>query len=243
MYRHASFAIVPAWGTADVLRRKGYGQRIEEIPFEIDFDRFHTQGLSALERAELRLGDDVLTLGYVGRLVPEKGVDTLLDALAALPRGKFRAMIAGTGAAAEGLRNHASELGIADQVSWLGYVPYAETPAVYRQCDVLVVPSRTVPRWKEQFGRVVIEAIACGAVVVASDSGELPRVIHATDGGWVFPEGDAQALASRLEGLRQAPEALAKRRRRSHATVVDRFHIDVVVRRFTEVIEGVARSA
>ena len=88
----------------------------------------------------------------------------------------------------------------------------------------------------------MIEAIACGAVVVASDSGELPRVIHATDGGWVFPEGDAQALASRLEALRQAPEALAKRRRRSHATVVDRFHIDVVVRQFTEVIEGVARS-
>ena len=242
VYRHASFAIVPARGAADVLRRKGYGQRIEEIPFEIDFDRFHTQGLSALERAELRSADDVLTVGYVGRLVPEKGVDTLLDALAALPRGKFRAMIAGTGSAAEGLRNRASELGIADQVSWLGYVPYADTPAVYRQCDVLVVPSRTVPRWKEQFGRVVIEAIACGTVVVASDSGELPRVIRATDGGWVFPEGDAQALASRLEALRQAPEALAERRRRSHATVVDRFHIDVVVRQFTEVIESVARS-
>ena len=73
VYRHASFAIVPAWGAADVLRRKGYGQRIEEIPFEIDFDRFHTQGLSALERAELRSGDDVLTVGYVGRLVPGKG--------------------------------------------------------------------------------------------------------------------------------------------------------------------------
>jgi glycosyltransferase involved in cell wall biosynthesis len=77
--------------------------------------------------------------------------------------------------------------------------------------------------------------------VVASDSGELPRVIQATDGGWVVPEGDAQALASRLEALRQAPEELAGQRRQAHATVLEHFHDDVIARRFAKMMETVAR--
>ena len=62
---------------------------------------------------------------------PRKGRRHAPGRIGCPPRQQVRAMIAGTGAAAEGLRNHASELGITDQVSWLGYVPYAETPTVY----------------------------------------------------------------------------------------------------------------
>ncbi len=77
--------------------------------------------------------------------------------------------------------------------------------AGYAQLDVLVLPSRTTPTWKEQFGRVIVEALWCGVPVVGSDSGEIPWLIGLTGGGLVFPEGDSEALAGRLSELREAP--------------------------------------
>jgi len=82
----------------------------------------------------------------------------------------------------------------------------------YARLDVLVLPSHTTPTWKEQFGRVIIEALWCGVPVVGSDSGEIPWLIGLTGGGLVFPEGDRDALARRLIELREDPalrEALA----------------------------------
>jgi glycosyltransferase involved in cell wall biosynthesis len=72
----------------------------------------------------------------------------------------------------------------------------------YAQIDVLVLPSRTTPSWKEQFGRVIIEALSCGVPLVGSDSGEIPWLIELTGGGMTFPEGDCEALAERLGTLR-----------------------------------------
>ena len=75
---------------------------------------------------------------------------------------------------------------------FLGLVPSTEAPRYYREIDVLVLPSLTRPNWVEQFGRVLIEAMACGVAVVGSSSGEIPWVIG--DAGVIFPEGDADAL-------------------------------------------------
>src|SRR6202043_3016284 len=74
------------------------------------------------------------------------------------------------------------------------------------QLDVLVLPSHTTARWKEQFGRVLVEALWCGVPVVGSSSGEIPWLIGLTQGGLVFPEGDREALAGRLVQLRDDPE-------------------------------------
>jgi glycosyltransferase involved in cell wall biosynthesis len=72
--------------------------------------------------------------------------------------------------------------------------------------DVLVLPSRTTPRWAEQFGRVLVEAQSCGIPVIGSDSGEIPWVIQVTGGGVIFPEGDDEALAGELILLRDDVE-------------------------------------
>ena len=77
-------------------------------------------------------------------------------------------------------------------------MPSTEVPAVLRALDVLVLPSLTTPSWKEQFGRVLQEAMACAIPVVGSDSGEIPHVIG--DAGLVTPEGDAAALRRRWSG-------------------------------------------
>jgi len=93
-----------------------------------------------------------------------------------------------------------------------------EMPAGYAQLDVLVLPSRTTDTWKEQFGRVIIEALWCEVPVVGSDSGEIPWLINLTGGGLTYSEGDVDQLFARLRELRERPqlrERLAKAGRRS----------------------------
>src|SRR5204862_775933 len=128
----------------------------------------------------------------------EKGVDTLIDALALLPDDDYCALIVGDGPCSGDLKKRAAQAGLGTRVRWTGPVHSGDTVSLYHEMDVLVVPSKTTPGWKEQFGRVVIEALASGVCVITSDSGELPHLVGATEGGWTFPEGDHEALAARL---------------------------------------------
>ncbi len=140
--------------------------------------------------------------GYAGRLVEAKGVDVFLKALARLP-GEWRAQIVGEGSARQALERLAHSLGIAPRVEFVGGVERARMPGYMRGWRALVLPSRETPRWREQFGRVLIEAMACGAVPVGAATGEIPRTIGAE--GWVFPENDHAALARILTGLGDDP--------------------------------------
>lgn len=137
------------------------------------------------------------------RLVPEKGVDLLLRAAAGL-QGAWRLRVMGDGPERPSLQRLAEELGITARVDFDGIVPSVQMPAYLQQLDVLALPSRTLPNWKEQFGRVLIEAMACETAVVGSDSGEIPHVI--ADAGLIFPEGDVAALQAHLQRLIDAPE-------------------------------------
>jgi glycosyltransferase involved in cell wall biosynthesis len=132
--------------------------------------------------------------------VPEKGVDLLLEAVAQLP-GIWRLHIAGEGPERTALEHQARQLGIASRVHFEGSIPSSQMPSYLGQLDVLVLPSRTLPNWKEQFGRVLVEAMACEAVVVGSESGEIPNVIGPA--GLIFPENDVQALRRHLGQLMQ----------------------------------------
>lgn len=145
------------------------------------------------------------TVGYVGRFVPEKGIDLLLEAIRLLrtaPGGSdpgVRLRLIGAGADGERLTLLARTLGIADAVEFAAAQPPAELSAAYCRLHALVLPSRTTPVWKEQLGRVLLEAMACGVPVIGSDSGAIPEVIATA--GQVFPEGDAAALADCIQRL------------------------------------------
>jgi glycosyltransferase involved in cell wall biosynthesis len=133
-------------------------------------------------------------------LVPEKGVDVLLRACAALPPAlDWTLHLLGDGPERGRLADSARELSIDGRVRFLGRIPSAQTPQFYQTLDVLAVPSLSRPNWVEQFGRVLTEAMACGVPVIGSRSGEIPWVIG--DAGRIFPEGDAGALASVLAEL------------------------------------------
>ncbi len=176
-----------------ILRRKGLRGEFELLPLGVDIDRF------APGRRQPPAGR--LRVGFVGRLIPHKGVDVLIDALALDDR--LDADIYGTGPEAERLAARAVTRGVADRVTFHGFAEESTLPDVFKTFDVLAVPSVPFPGWLEQFGRVVVEAQAAGVPAVASASGALPEVVG--DAGLLVPPGDSVALGAALVRILDEP--------------------------------------
>ena len=109
----------------------------------------------------------------------------------------------------------------ADKVRIVAAVSHEHVPEYLNAFDVLVLPSHTTPRWKEQFGRVLVEAMACETVVVGSSSGEISKVIG--DAGLVFPEGDVAELVHHLRGLHDNPDLVARLGAKCRARALENF--------------------
>ncbi len=202
-YRCAPIAIAGNQNAATVLRRKGYVGDVDVIPqFGVDPAIFCPRPQQSTPHLSAGLPDR-LEIGYAGGLLPEKGVDLLLHACARLA-GNWRLHLAGEGKAEGHLRELATALKIADRVIFCGRVDSLQMADWYRRLDVFVLPSRTTPTWMEQFGRVLIEAMASGVAVIGSDSGEIPVVIGAT--GLTFAEDSVGELQQQLQRLMTNPD-------------------------------------
>ena len=138
-------------------------------------------------------------IGFLGRMAPEKGLDTLFTAVSELKQQglDFQVTLCGSGESEIELRQTAETQQICDRVIWRGAVRHEAAPIELGKFDVLVLPSRTVATWKEQFGHVIIEAMAMGIPVIGSSCGEIPHVIACDD--LVFPEGNPVALGEILK--------------------------------------------
>ncbi len=212
--RHADYGIVGNHSSAEVWRDKGYRGPLAVIPqFGVDPEIFKP-GEKPKDPGR------GFVVGFAGRLVYEKGVDLLIEAVAALP-GVWRLVLCGGGPEQDRLEHLARELGIRDRVFFDGQIPSTQMPAYYGQLDALVLPSRTRPNWKEQFGRLLVEAMACGVPVVGSDSGEIPNVIG--DAGLIFQEGDVADLRQHLLHLQQQPELRQELGTRGRQRVLERY--------------------
>jgi glycosyltransferase involved in cell wall biosynthesis len=190
--QHAGCAIAGSQEAADVLRAKGYERAVYVVPqFGVDAQMYRKQ-TSGVQH------DAAFVIGYVGRLVEEKGVQVLLRAVAGLD-GDWQLRVIGDGPYWTALKALSTELSIGKRVVMEPWASSAEMPRKLSGLDVLVLPSLTRSNWKEQFGRVLVEAMACQVPVVGSSSGEIPNVI--ADAGLIFPEGDQDALRDRLSHL------------------------------------------
>ena len=203
--RNADHFIATSEEIKSVLERKGCAAPVSIVPLGTSLKDFYREEDPELRR-ELA-GDAGFVIGYVGRLVKEKGIDTLLQAAKEL-QGSWRVLLVGSGPERENLRRLAGELGISERVRFVASLPHGQLHRCMSSMDVLVLPSKTTASWKEQFGRVLVEAMACEVPVIGSSSGEIPFVIG--DAGLVFPEGDAKALAACIERLRSHPELVAR---------------------------------
>ena len=183
---------------ARIAQRKGFRGRACAIDLGTDLSTFtpSTGGDSpegrAPDAADQARG---AVVGYAGRLDPAKGVDVLVRAAAI--ESTLRVRIAGDGPERKALEALGDRLGIGDRVQFLGPLAPEALPDFYRALDALAVPSRTTASWVEQFGRVALEAMACGIPVVVSDSGALPGAVDGA--ALVVPEGDPAALATALQ--------------------------------------------
>ncbi len=214
VFEKVDYAIMGNDASEQIWRQKGYTGPSEVIPqFGVDPDAFNA--------SELRdLGRTFVIGSAARRLVPEKGIDLLIEAVSEMS-GIWRLHIAGDGPERPYLERLAQQLGIGDRVFFDGPVPSVEMPAYLGQLDVLVVPSRTLPNWKEQFGRILVEAMSCQVAVIGSDSGEIPNVIGSA--GLVFPEDDVGSLRRQLNSLQQDPDLLQKLRLAGRKRVLSRY--------------------
>ena len=199
VFARAAGGIAGTESAGSVLRGAGFTGSLVVIPqMGVDPERFRPDPVArALVRERLSIAEGTVVLGYVGRLVPEKGVDLFLAAAAGI--SGVAVIVVGGGPDEDRLRRLSVELGITDRTHLVGSVPSTSVSEWLAALDVLVLPSLTTRGWSEQFGRVLVEAMACGVAVVGSDSGEIPSVIG--DAGVVVEEGSAVALQNALEML------------------------------------------
>jgi glycosyltransferase involved in cell wall biosynthesis len=179
---------------ASLLRVKGFTGKITVSPIlGIDSAKCHSEPRSGEESLAL---PKTFTVGFVGRLVKEKGIGVLNEAVRGLD---VRLLAVGKGP--ERVNGEV-----------VGGVRPEQVRDYLRQMDVLVLPSLTTPKWKEQFGRVLIEAMAYGVPVVGSNSGAIPETIG--EAGLIVPEGDAAALRAAIIRLKDDAELRAELSRR-----------------------------
>ena len=181
----------------EVLLKKGCRVPLAVIPqFGVDEKFFTSPTEAAKKSAREKYGlSGSFVIGYFGRFTEEKGIDTLLEA-ASLVKKDFKILFSGSGSYKKEMDALSGRLGLGDKICYSGFVSSWQLPELYSCADVLVLPSRTKRNWKEQFGRVLIEAMACEIPVIGSSSGEIPAVIGNT--GLTFREDSPSALAAEL---------------------------------------------
>ena len=213
VYRRSAFAIAGSTEALSVLRAKGYQGPGSVVP------QFGVDPLLFSPRPETPSAD-VPTIGFVGRLVEEKGLSWLLRALARVT-GQWRLHVIGSGPHEALAKRQAVRLGISERITWERGVASTHMPERLRTFSLLVQPSLTRRHWKEQFGRAVMEAMACGVPVIGSDSGEIPHVVG--DAGIIVPEGDVIALADAIDRLLGDERVREAYRHRGRSRVLERY--------------------
>lgn len=209
-----------------IFLRKGFSGDVSVIPqFGIDPDRFKKGDASELKQ-QLGLTNNFV-IGYLGRLLKMKGLYTLLNAASGL-KEDWRLLIVGEGSEKANLKNAAQRLGIGGRTTFIGSIDRQEIPAYLNCMDVLVLPSERTPNWKEQFGRVLIEAMACEVPVIGSSCGEIPNVIG--NAGFIFEEKNLDDLKTKLETIFHNGSSVTGLGSMGRQRVLDRFTTQKVVR-------------
>ncbi len=212
-FKQVSAAYMCSATVQEVLKNKGFRKPMEVVPFGVDLDMF---------KPVKRFPNETVTISYIGRLLPAKGLLVLIDALAQIKLENWRLLIVGDGPERKATEDRIKEHGLEDRCEFVGAIPYDQTPFYFQKTDVLVVPTITTGKIREQFGRVIVEAMACNVPVIGSTCGAIPEVI--ADAGIVVPENNTNALAVQLqrvindEELRNNLAAAGRKRVENHYT-------------------------
>jgi glycosyltransferase involved in cell wall biosynthesis len=181
---------------AELLDAEGlFKGQVEVLPqYGLDVTEYQP-GTESVLRAQLGLEGQVV-VGYVGRLVPEKGLRTLFQSLGRLQMHPWKLLLVGAGP----LETEIRERWMAefpDRIVLVSAVPYEQVSRYLRCLDIFVLASHSTPTWKEQFGLTLAQAMLTGIASIGSTCGAIPEVLGA--GGMLFEEGDFDGLKGALE--------------------------------------------
>jgi len=212
--------------------RQLYARRpMRLIPLGVDTNLFspnRAAGDEVLRRLNWQQSNAPI-VGYLGRFTQPKGLQLLMNVLQDL-NVPWRALFVGAGPMEAELRAWAMRF--ADRVRICTDVRHAEVPAYLNAMDLLAAPSQTTAGWREQFGRMLIEAFASGVPVIGSDSGEIPHVIQST--GLILPERDEVAWTHALRRLLNNPQQRRELADAARARVHEEFAWPKIARRYLE---------
>jgi glycosyltransferase involved in cell wall biosynthesis len=217
----------------EALMKNGYGGKpYRRIGFGVDVEMFRPDEERRLHtRQRLGWDESVPVVCFLGRLKPEKGLDLLTSVLDRLS-GRWRALFIGSGPKQTDLeewgRGHAGQVRVVDAT-------HDDVPAYLNAADILCAPSQTMPNWREQFGRMIIEGFASGLAVVGSDSGEIPHVIG--DAGILVGEKDQLGWERTLNRLIEDKSLCADLSLRGRVRAEEQFAWPVIGRRHLEFFE------
>ncbi|HAC64759.1 MAG TPA: glycosyltransferase family 4 protein [Cyanothece sp. UBA12306] len=227
--KHTDGLIAGNQDAADILREHGYTNLAKVMP-QLGVDESLFAPFDRLKLAEkLGIQSNDFVIGYVGRFVAEKGLVTLIKSVINLPSKSWKLVLLGRGELKEKIIIEAKKIGIENRILIIESVSHDQVPNYINLMNVLVLPSETTYQfktltavgWKEQFGHVLIEAMACKIPVIGSDSGEIPHVIG--DSGLIFPEGDFQALNKRLEQIMNSPQLAKDLAEKGYQRVLEKY--------------------
>lgn len=216
--RRITGALAASAGAAALIRRDVPALPVGVVP---------PQGAAA-PPGPVRQAHDGVAIGFVGRLVPHRGLDTLLEALARHRHAVWRLTVVGDGPERERLERLATDLRLAARIRWVGALPPERVSELWPTLDLLVVPSRPTASWNEPVNATLLDAMAHEVAVIGSDTGVLPELIDAA--GLVTPAGDADALAGAL-GRVLDPTARAQLAQAARARALQLFSDDAIAER------------
>jgi L-malate glycosyltransferase len=235
--RHSDAAICGNRDARDILRQKGFKNPIHVLPLlGIDPDLFRPDPQPALRAA---LGLEGLVIGFLGRFVPEKGVLDLIQAASRLAT-PFTLLFVGGGDLEQVMRDSSAQKGIADKVRFVPSIPHAEVPKYLNVIDILVLPSYTVPHWKEQFGQILVQAMCCEIPVLGSTHAEIPHVIG--DAGLTFEERNVDDLQAKLEMLTSSADLRKAFGNAGRSRVLGNYTNDIIARKTLEIYSSLLQS-
>lgn len=192
-----------------VLLKENFTAPTKIVGYGVDTNSFRlvSEDTKVSLRRRLDIPDEATIIGFIGRMIWMKGLDLLLDSFAKLKSNSDKPLIlllVGSGKEETEILSRANEMGLSSSICHVASVAQTEVPPYIALMDILVLPSRRVGMWAEQFGRVLVEAMAARTLVIGSSSGAIPEVIG--DAGFVFKENDVDDLYQVLSHVVNLPD-------------------------------------
>jgi glycosyltransferase involved in cell wall biosynthesis len=243
-FAHASAVTAPSGDLLERATRLGAHAPLERIPYGADVENIAARSGARDEmRARLGLDDGDVAVIALGRLVPMKGFDVLVEAMARADAPNLRLLVVGDGSERASLEARVDRLGLGTRAIFAGAVAPQAVPDFLAASDVVAVPSIHYEGYVDGLPNVALEGMAAGRPLVASRAGGLPELVRPGENGLLVPEGDVDALAAAVQTLAGDPDLRARMGAAAQRLIREELTWDAVAERFESVYEkAVARS-